>query len=458
MLNTISTVTMIRLGKTYGDLMVDVRSSNEKLAARARRVVQLATGVSDDEAERALAEADGSAKVAVVALLAGVDSRSGARAARASLGTRHGGARAMRLGVEAALVGGKLVPGDVEIADGLISDYGLNGGNGRGCIAVPGFVDLQVNGFGGVDFMGADADGYARGGEALLETGVTAYLPTFISAPEEDLLAALGNVPLDPPGPRLLGVHLEGPFLSDKRLGVHPRTARRDPDPALLERLLGAGPVRLMTLAPELPGADELIGLLLARGIAVSCGHSDATAEEANRAFDRGAKTVTHLFNAMRPFGHRDPGLVGAALARQDVIVQIILDGVHLAEETARLIWRSAAGRVALVTDAVAGAGMGDGAYLLAGSEIEVRDGVVRGLDDVLAGSALTMIEAMRNLHELGVPLPDALEAATSVPARVLGLPTVGRLDVGFPADLVVLDDNLEIDRVCVGGEARVVA
>ncbi len=364
----------------------------------------------------------------------------------------------MRLGVEAALVGGKLVPGDVEVADGLISDYGLNGGNGRGCIAVPGFVDLQVNGFGGVDFMGADADGYARGGEALLETGVTAYLPTFISAPEEDLLAALGNVPLDPPGPRLLGVHLEGPFLSDKRLGVHPRTARRDPDPALLERLLGAGPVRLMTLAPELPGADELIGLLLARGIVVSCGHSDATAEEANRAFDRGAKTVTHLFNAMRPFGHRDPGLVGAALARQDVIVQIILDGVHLAEETARLIWRSAAGRVALVTDAVAGAGMGDGAYLLAGSEIEVRDGVVRGLDDVLAGSALTMIKAMRNLHELGAPLADALEAATSIPARVLGLPTVGRLDVGFPADLVVLDDNLEIDRVCVGGEARVVA
>jgi len=364
----------------------------------------------------------------------------------------------MRLGVDAALIGGELVPGDVELADGLVADYGLTGGNGGGCIAVPGFVDLQVNGFGGVDFMGADADGYSRGGEALLETGVTAYLPTFISAPEDDLLAALGNVPLEPDGPRLLGVHLEGPFISDKRLGVHPRAARRDPDPALLERLLAAGPVRLMTLAPELPGADELIGLLLARGIAVSCGHSDATAGEATKAFDRGAKTVTHLFNAMRPFGHRDPGLAGAALLRDDVIVQIILDGVHLAEETVRLAWRSAAGRVALVTDAVSGAGMGDGEYLLAGSEIEVRDGVVRGLDDVLAGSALTMIEAVRNLHALGVPLPAALEAATAVPARVLGLPTVGRLDVGLPADLVVLDDNLEIDRVCINGEARVSA
>ena len=184
----------------------------------------------------------------------------------------------MRLGVEAALVGGELVPGDVELAGGEIAAYGLTGGNGRGCIAVPGFVDLQVNGFGGVDFMGADADGYARGGEALLETGVTAYLPTFISAPEDDLLAALGNVPLDPPGPRLLGVHLEGPFLSEKRLGIHAQAARRDPDPALLERLLGSGPVRLMTRATELPGADELIGLLHARGIAAGGGRMCAQA------------------------------------------------------------------------------------------------------------------------------------------------------------------------------------
>src|SRR3954449_7587779 len=213
-----------------------------------------------------------------------------------------------------------------------------------------------------------------------------------------------------------------------------------------------------MTLAPELPGANELIDLLLLRGVAVSCGHTNATAEQATAAFDRGVRSVTHLFNAMRPFGHRDPGLAGAALARDDVIVQIIVDGVHLAEETARLVWRSAAGRVALVTDAVAGAGMGDGEYLLAGTEIEVRDGVFRGLDDVLAGSALTMIEAVRNLNALGVPLPAALDAATAVPARALGLPAVGRLDVGLPADLVVLDDNLEIDRVCINGEARVSA
>jgi N-acetylglucosamine-6-phosphate deacetylase len=363
----------------------------------------------------------------------------------------------MRLGVEAALVGGALVPGDVEVADGVVAGYGLAGPNGRG-VAVPGFVDLQVNGFAGVDLMAADADGYRRAGEALLETGVTAYLPTFVSAPEEDLLAALGNVPLDTDGPRVLGVHLEGPFIARTRLGIHPPAARRDPDLALLERLLGAGPVRMMTLAPELEGAGELIDLLLLRGVAVSCGHTDATAAQATEAFDRGARNVTHLFNAMRPFRHRDPGLAGAALARDDVVVQIIVDGVHLAEETARVIWQAAAGRVALVTDAVAGAAMGDGVYFLGGSEIEVRDGVARGPGDVLAGSTLTMIEAVRNLHELGIPLSEAVAAATAVPARVLGQPGVGRLEVDLPADLIVLDDNLEIERVCLAGEARVVA
>ena len=366
----------------------------------------------------------------------------------------------MRLGVEAAVVGGELVPGDVELSDdGTLAAYGLASANGRG-VAAPGFVDLQVNGFGGVDLLEADADGYRRAGEALLETGVTSYLPTFISAPEEDLVAALAAVPVIAEGPRILGVHLEGPFLAPSRLGTHPPEARRDPDPALLERLLAAGPIRLVTLAPELGGADALIELLHDHGITVSCGHTNATAEEAEAAFDLGVRTVTHLFNAMRPFRHRDPGIAGAALARDDVIVQIILDGVHLAPETALIVWRAATGRLALVTDAFAGAGTGmsDGSYSLGTLEVTLRDGVVRGPDGVLAGSTLTMIDAARNLHALGVPLAQALEAASTVPARVVGISTVGRLDVGLPADVVVLDDNLQIDRVFVGGEARVVA
>jgi len=237
-------------------------------------------------------------------------------------------------------------------------------------------------------------------------------------------------------GPRILGVHLEGPFLSPERLGIHPAAARRDPDLELLERL-EAGPVRLVTLAPELPGAHDLIRRLLARDIAVSLGHSDATAEEANAAFELGVRAVTHLFNAMRPFHHRDPGIVGAALAHPDVVVQVILDGAHLAPETAKLVWRAAAGRVALVTD-----------YTTA------PEG--RTSDGSLAGGTATMIEAVRNLHALGASLEDAVAAATEVPARVLGLTWAGRLAVGLPADVVVLTDALEIERVLLGGTDRI--
>jgi N-acetylglucosamine-6-phosphate deacetylase len=363
----------------------------------------------------------------------------------------------MRLGVRAALVDGRILPGDVEIQDGLVAGYGLPSSNGRG-IASPGFVDLQVNGFGGVDFLDADTEGYERAGAALLETGVTAYLPTLITAPEERLVAALAEISEGGRGPQILGAHVEGPFLSPRRLGTHPPSARRDPDPALLERLLAAGPVRLYTLAPELPGALELVDLLVARGITVSAGHSDASAEEATAAFNRGVRTVTHLFNAMRPFTHRDPGVAGVALARPDVVVQIILDGAHLAADTVRLVWRAAGGRLALVTDAVAGAGVsGDGSYRLGDVPVEVRDGVVRRDDGVLAGSVLTMVDAVRNLHDLGVPLEAALEAATSVPARVIGA-RAGRLEIGAAADVVVLSEELQVQRVLVGGETHVAA
>jgi N-acetylglucosamine-6-phosphate deacetylase len=364
----------------------------------------------------------------------------------------------VKLDVAAALVDGRLVPGRVEIADGRIAGYGLSG-SGRG-IAVPGFVDLQVNGFGGVDFLDADGDGYRRAGEALLETGVTAFLPTLITAPEETLLAALAEIPVngDDTASRVLGVHLEGPFLSAWRLGTHPPAGRRDPDRDLLERLLAAGPVRIMTLAPELPGALDLIDVLVTRGVVVSCGHTDASAEQAELAFDRGARTVTHLFNAMRPFMHRDPGIVGTALTREDVIVQIIVDGIHLAPETTSLVWSSAAGRVALVTDAVAAASGGEEPYSLGTVELSIDDGAVRGPDGILAGSVLTMIDAVRNLHAIGAPLEQALEAASTVPARILGLDDIGSIGIGRPADVVVLDDNLEVETVLVGGEARVVA
>ena len=200
-----------------------------------------------------------------------------------------------------------------------------------------------------------------------------------------------------------------------------------------------------------------MIEQLLRREIAVSCGHSDASAEHANAAFDLGVRSVTHLFNAMRPFHHRDPGIVGAALARPDVVVQLILDWVHVAPITAAMVWQAAQGRLALVTDAVSGAGLDDGAYRLGDLDVEVPDGVARGATGALAGSTLTMIEAVRNLHSLGVPFEDAVGAATEVPARVLRLPSSGRIGVGLPADVVVLSEELEIERVLVEGRARVV-
>jgi len=362
----------------------------------------------------------------------------------------------MRLGVEAALVDGVFVAGDVEVEDGRVAAVGVPTGGGRG-FAVPGFIDLQVNGFGGVDFLDADGAAYRRAGDALLETGVTAYLPTLITSPEEQVLAAMREVPADDTArPRILGMHLEGPFLSPNRLGTHEASARRDPDPALLDRLLDAGPVRLMTLAPELPGADALIDRLLERGVVVSLGHTDATAAQANAAFDRGAKSVTHLFNAMRPFLHRDPGIVGAALARDDVHVSIILDGIHLAPETARTVWSAAHGRMALVTDAIAAAPRAEGPSSLGELDLQVHEGAVRGPDGVLAGSVLTMIEAVRSLHALGVRLEDAVCAATVAPARVLGDSELGRIDAGHPADIVVLNDRVEIERVIVAGVERV--
>jgi N-acetylglucosamine-6-phosphate deacetylase len=359
----------------------------------------------------------------------------------------------MRLGVGAALVEGELLPGDVEVVGGRVYAVGLGAGRGSSEIAVPGFVDLQVNGYAGVDFSTADRHGYLRAGDAMLRDGVTAYQPTIVTGPIATMTEALRQVPRDLSGPEAIGAHVEGPFLSARQAGAHAAAELRPPSPALLERLLAAGPVSQMTLAPELPGALATIEALVARGVTVSCGHSDATAEQAGLAFDRGASAATHLFNAMRAFHPRDPGIAFAALSRPDVFIPVILDGHHIAAETARVTWLAAGDRLALVTDAVAAAGCADGSFTLGGVvEVESRDGVVRDGNGALAGSTLSMIEAVRNLHALGVPLEAALGAASRTPARLARRPDLGRLEPGSRADIVVLDDRLEIARVIVGG------
>lgn len=358
------------------------------------------------------------------------------------------------MGVREAFVDGQVVPGDVEVGDGRVRAVGLRPA-GRAGTAVAGFVDLQVNGFGGVDFLTADAAGYRQAGEALADTGVTAYQPTLVCSPPAaygPALAEAAAAMVAGGGPRVLGVHLEGPFLSPEWPGAHDPAHLRDPDPRLAAELLASGAVRYVTVAPERPGGLDLVAQLVAAGAVVAIGHSDADAATAHAAFDRGARAVTHLYNAQRRWRPRDPGLAGAALARRDVVVQLIVDGFHLAPETVVATHLATRGRFALVTDAIAAAGRGEGRSRLGDREVVVAGGAVRLADGTLAGSVLTMDAAVRNLVALGVALPDALAAASAVPAQLLGRPDLGALRPGQPADLAVLDDGLRVTRTLVAG------
>jgi N-acetylglucosamine-6-phosphate deacetylase len=366
----------------------------------------------------------------------------------------------MRLGVAAALVDGLEVVGDVEIADGRIAAVGLSPAGGSG-LAVPGFVDLQVNGFAGVDFLSAAPEDYAAAGEGLAATGVTACQPTLITAPPEALARALGaaagasaNGAAACPV-RLLGVHLEGPFLSPAWPGAHPAEHLRAPGQALMDELLAAGPVAALTLAPELPGALELIEALSARGVNVRIGHTDADAATATAAFDRGASAITHIHNAHRPFSPRDPGPAGAALARDDVTVTAIVDGIHLADETVQIVRRAAGSRLCLVSDAIAAAGLGDGHYRLGEVEIDVRDGRSTRADGTLAGSVGTLDAAVRRLVAAGATLAEAIHAASRAPAILAGRPELGTLAPGSAADVAVLDADLRVVRTLVDGAER---
>ena len=354
----------------------------------------------------------------------------------------------MRLGVEAAIVGGTRVAGDVEVEDGLVREVGL-GGTGSG-IAVPGLVDLQVNGYAGIDLL-TDPHGAEQVAEALARDGTTAWQPTLVTSPVEqlrDLTRALADAP------RSVGVHLEGPFLSPQYAGAHAVEHLLPPDVGVLRGLLDAGPVKTVTLAPELPGALALVDVLVARGVVASVGHTNATAAEAMAAVARGASTVTHLFNAMRDFHHRSPGVVGVALARAEMAIQLIADGVHVADEAILLVWRAAGPRLAVVSDAIAAAGLGDGDYRLGGVEVHVERGICSRADGTLAGGACSLLDGVRTLVRLGLSLEDAVGSATMAPARILGRKDLGRLEPGLPADVLVLDDRLDVKDVLVGGVA----
>jgi N-acetylglucosamine-6-phosphate deacetylase len=359
-----------------------------------------------------------------------------------------------RLGVSAAYDGERLVGGDVTLADGRIAALGVEPPVGD-LLAAPGFVDLQVNGYAGVDLQSASVGDVLRLGEALLTAGVTAYQPTLISAPAEvteRALAVLGAVAAEERGAHVLPAHLEGPFLSGRWPGAHPPEHLRAPDSRLVERLLAAGPVGYLTVAAELPGGLELVAQLVERGVTVAIGHSDATAEQAHAAFDAGARALTHAFNAHRPLAAREPGPAGAALTRDDVWVTLIADGVHVSPEVLRLVHRAVGGRLVGITDCMAGAGAGDGDYPFGSLAVSVFEGRATLEDGRLAGSTATLDGCLRGLVAAGVPLEDALGAVTSRPGQLIGRPQLGRLMPGAVADLVVLDQTLRPVRTLLGG------
>lgn len=354
----------------------------------------------------------------------------------------------------------RLEAGRVIVEDGRIVSVEPGDVPSGAPYVAPGFVDVHVHGWGGHDAMGgAEAlDGMSR---QLLRHGVTSFLPTAVTAP----LAALVEfaervrawVPVAPSnGAEPLGFNLEGPFLSSVRRGAHDPTFLRTPadvDEAAFEPLLDG--LRLITIAPELPGALDLIGRLRARGVAISMGHSAATLDQARVGYAAGGTTTTHLFNAMTGVDHRVPGLAVAALLDDAAYVELIADGHHVHSALWELIGRlKPADRLLLVSDAISLAGTGDGRALVGGFEVEVLDGRATLLGTTtLAGSVIALDTAVRNLVASGVPLPAAVAAASRNPLAMLGVTDRGRIEVGRRADLVELDDDLRVRRALHGGE-----
>jgi N-acetylglucosamine-6-phosphate deacetylase len=353
-------------------------------------------------------------------------------------------------------------PATVAIEEGRIA--AVDGGLGEGGDVVelgerwlvPGYIDGHVHGGGGAQCNTTDAEEVAAVAQFHARHGTTGLLATTVAAPLEELRDATHAI-AQCAAPNLLGAHLEGPFLSPRRPGAMDPAMFLGPDRPLLERLLEPGGVRLMTLAPELPGALELIEQLVRAGVIASIGHTCAGEAEVRAAARAGARAATHVFNAMPPFHHREPATVGAVLDLPEISCELICDGVHVDPVAMRLIYRAkGAAGIRLVTDAMAAAGMPDGEYRLGGRQVTVEGGraVLKGGESI-AGSTLTMEAAVQNaVHLLQAPVEKAVRMASANPARLLGLKgRKGEISAGLDADLVVLDEQLAVQATMVAGE-----
>jgi N-acetylglucosamine-6-phosphate deacetylase len=335
--------------------------------------------------------------------------------------------------------------------------------DGRGCVLLPGFVDVHVHGGDGADAMDADPDGLRRMARFHATHGVTALVPTTWSAPPAALDAAVGAIaevvgPVDG-GATILGAHLEGPWINPARAGAQDASGIRLPDVAEARRLLGAGVVRLVALAPEMPGAGDVIAECRARGVTVSAGHTEAGWDEMVAAVGAGVRHVTHTFNAMAGLGHREPATVGAALALPELRCELIADGHHVHPGAMAVLARAKGpGGVVLISDAVRAAGLPDGEVDLGGRAAQHCCGAVRLPDGRLAGSVLTLDEAVRRFAAAtGWGWSDLARAAAGNAADALGLTTKGRLAAGADADLVLLGDDGAGEVVLTVVEGRIV-
>ena len=341
-------------------------------------------------------------------------------------------------------------------------------------ILAPGFVDIHMHGGAGIDVMQAGLTELPRLNRFLTTHGVTGYFPTTVAAPLDQTYIALGRIAdaietaqnfRTHDGGVVqalpLGIHLEGPFLSHRRRGVHPPENLVEPTLQIFDRLWQAarGHVRMMTIAPELPGAIEVIAEAARRKVCVSIGHSDANLETAQAAVKAGARHATHTFNAMRPLDHREPGILGEVLTSEQVTADIIVDGIHVAPEVVKLFLKAkGVERAVLITDATSATGMPDGTYQLGPIKVEVKNGrctVAGEAGDKLAGSVLTMDRAVRSVKQFaGWSLQDSVRAATLNPTTATGVAHHGRIAAGVEANLLVLSPEGEVRRTIVRGVA----
>jgi N-acetylglucosamine-6-phosphate deacetylase len=331
--------------------------------------------------------------------------------------------------------------------------------------AAPGFIDVHIHGAGGHDVMEGTAEALTAVAGTVARHGTTSFLATTVTASTEQTCRSVEGIAkficeqfsAQQPHAEILGIHFEGPFISAARRGVHPPEQIKPPSAEILQQFLhaAAGRARILTLAPELFGAMPCISAARKAGLVVAMGHTDATYEQARAAIALGAHHAVHVYNAMRPFSHRDSGVIGAVLTSPEVTAELIADGVHVDEAAMRLLLQAKGSeRVILVSDGISATGMPDGKYTLGTFEVTVMGGVCRNAEGRLAGSTLTLDRALRNVVALGAPMQDAVRMLTLNPATLLGIEfKKGSLRAGADADIVLLDEGLRVTDVWTRGE-----